>query len=50
MGGYGAPRHTHAIEVCEEVHDDSQRHMMERNGGSAQEGLEGPPGPLEPIL
>ena len=50
MDGYGAPRHTHVEEVREVVDDVPQRRLMERNGGSAQERLEGLPSPLVPIL
>jgi len=36
--------------VLQDIHMPKRCVMMDRNGGSAQEGLEGPLGPLEPIL
>jgi hypothetical protein len=50
VDGYGTPRHTHVEEVSELIHHVPQRRLRERNGGSAQEGFEGLPGPFIPVL
>jgi hypothetical protein len=50
MDGYGALRHTIVEEVRQVVEHRPQSRLMERNGGSAEEGLKGLPDPFVPIL
>jgi hypothetical protein len=50
VDGYGAPRHTIVEKVSQIVDHRPQSRLMEKNGGSAQEGLKGLPGPFVPIL
>jgi hypothetical protein len=50
VDGYGTPQHTYVEEVKQVVCHGPQRRLMERNGGSAQEGLEGLPGPFIPVV
>jgi hypothetical protein len=46
----GAPRQTTIVEVCEVVKHRPQSRLTERNGGSAQESFEGPPGPFVAVF
>jgi hypothetical protein len=50
MDSYGTPQQATIVEVCEVIQHRPQRRLTERNRGSAQEGLEGLPGPFIAIL
>jgi hypothetical protein len=43
MDAYGTPRKATIVEMCQVIQDAPQRHLMEWNGGRAEEGLKGLP-------
>jgi hypothetical protein len=50
MDAYGTPLKATIVEVCKIIQNALQRRLMEKNGGRAEEGLEGLPSPFIAVL